>query len=38
MGTRDELSNFREELLKRVNVAVYPARVEAVLFKDVIVQ
>ncbi|TXM96166.1 flagellar basal body-associated protein FliL [Methylobacterium sp. WL103] len=29
---------LREELLKRVNVAVYPAKVEAVLFKDVIVQ
>lgn len=32
------LYRLREELLKRVNVAVYPARVEAVLFKDVIVQ
>lgn len=29
---------LREELLRRVNVAVYPAKVEAVLFKDVIVQ
>ncbi len=29
---------LREELLRRVNVAVYPARVEAVLFKDLIVQ
>ena len=32
------LYRLREELLKRVNIAVYPARVEAVLFKDVIVQ
>ena len=29
---------LREELLKRVNVAVYPAKVEAVLFKDLMVQ
>jgi flagellar FliL protein len=29
---------LREELLRRVNVAVAPTRVEAVLFKDVIVQ
>lgn len=29
---------LREELLRRVNVAVYPAKVEAVLFKDLIVQ
>ncbi|MCJ2119791.1 flagellar basal body-associated protein FliL [Methylobacterium sp. J-001] len=32
------LYRLREELLRRVNVAVYPAKVEAVLFKDVIVQ
>lgn len=32
------LYRLREELLRRVNVAVYPARVEAVLFKDVIIQ
>ena len=32
------LYRLREELLKRVNVAVYPARIEAVLFKDVMVQ
>ena len=32
------LYRLREELLKRVNIAVYPARVEAVLFKDVIIQ
>jgi flagellar protein FliL len=32
------LYRLREELLKRVNVALYPAKVEAVLFKDVIVQ
>lgn len=29
---------LREELLKRVNVAVYPAKVDAVLFKDLIIQ
>jgi flagellar protein FliL len=29
---------LREELLRRVNVAVYPARIDAVLFKEVIVQ
>jgi flagellar FliL protein len=29
---------LREELLRRVNVAVYPAKVDAVLFKDIIVQ
>lgn len=29
---------LREELLRRVNIAVYPAKVEAVLFKDVVVQ
>ena len=33
-----EPGSLREELLRRVNVAVYPAKVEAVLFKDVIVQ
>ncbi|MCJ2057508.1 flagellar basal body-associated protein FliL [Methylobacterium sp. J-048] len=32
------LYRLREELLRRVNVAVYPAKIEAVLFKDVIVQ
>ncbi|MEH3146341.1 MAG: flagellar basal body-associated protein FliL [Methylobacterium frigidaeris] len=29
---------LREELLRRVNVAVYPARVDAVLFKDFVIQ
>ncbi|NEU12690.1 flagellar basal body-associated protein FliL [Methylobacterium sp. BTF04] len=29
---------LREELLRRVNLAIHPARAEAVLFKDVIVQ
>jgi flagellar protein FliL len=29
---------LREELLRRVNVAVYPAKVDAVLFKEIIVQ
>lgn len=29
---------LREELLRRVNLAVYPTRVDAVLFKEVIVQ
>ena len=32
------LYRLREELLRRVNVAVHPAKAEAVLFKDVIVQ
>ncbi|MEL6063967.1 MULTISPECIES: flagellar basal body-associated protein FliL [unclassified Methylobacterium] len=32
------LFRLREELLRRVNIALYPVRVEAVLFKDVIVQ
>lgn len=32
------LFRLREELLRRINIALYPARVEAVLFKDVIVQ
>ncbi len=32
------LYRLREELLKRVNVAVYPAKVDAVLFKDLIIQ
>ncbi|MDB5645009.1 flagellar basal body-associated protein FliL [Methylobacterium sp.] len=29
---------LREELLRRVNVAIHPARAEAVLFKDVVLQ
>ena len=32
------LFRLREELLRRVNIALYPAKVDAVLFKDVIVQ
>lgn len=32
------LYRLREELLKRVNVAVFPAKVDAVLFKDLIIQ
>lgn len=32
------LYRLREELLRRVNIAVYPVKVEAVLFKDLIVQ
>ncbi len=32
------LYRLREELLRRVNIATFPAKVEAVLFKDVIVQ
>lgn len=31
------LYRLREELLRRVNIAIHPARAEAVLFKDVIV-
>ena len=29
---------LKEELLRRVNVAIYPSRVEAVLFKELLVQ
>ncbi|MBN9061643.1 MAG: flagellar basal body-associated protein FliL [Rhizobiales bacterium] len=29
---------LREELLKRVNIAVYPAKVDAVLFKEILMQ
>ena len=32
------LYRLREELLRRVNYAVYPAKVDAVLFKDLVVQ
>jgi flagellar FliL protein len=29
---------LKEELLRRVNIAVYPARIDAVLFKEILVQ
>jgi flagellar FliL protein len=29
---------LREELVRRVNIAVYPAKVDAVLFKDIVIQ
>jgi flagellar FliL protein len=29
---------LREELLRRVNIAVYPSKVDAVLFKEIVVQ
>jgi flagellar FliL protein len=32
------LYRLREELVRRVNIAVHPARVDAVLFKDIVVQ
>lgn len=32
------LYRLREELLRRVNIAIHPAKAEAVLFKDVVVQ
>ena len=32
------LYRLREELLRRVNIAIHPAKAEAVLFKDVLVQ
>jgi flagellar FliL protein len=32
------MSRLREEMLRRVNIAVYPAKVDAVLFKEVVVQ
>jgi flagellar FliL protein len=28
----------KEELQRRVNIAIYPARVEAVLFKEIMIQ
>ena len=32
------LFRLKEELLRRINTAVYPARVEGVLFKEILVQ
>jgi flagellar FliL protein len=32
------LYRLKEELVRRVNAAIYPARVEAILFKDLLVQ
>ncbi|MCA0399652.1 MAG: flagellar basal body-associated protein FliL [Proteobacteria bacterium] len=32
------LYRLKEELVRRINAAVYPSRVEAILFKDVLVQ
>ncbi|MEH3116774.1 MAG: flagellar basal body-associated protein FliL [Methylorubrum populi] len=32
------LYRLREELLRRVNIAIHPAKAEAVLFKDVLIQ
>lgn len=32
------LYRLKEELVRRINAAVYPAKVEAVLFKDILVQ
>lgn len=32
------LYRLKEELVRRVNASVYPARIEAILFKDVLVQ
>lgn len=32
------LYRLKEELVRRINAAVYPARIDAVLFKDVLVQ
>ena len=32
------LYRLREELLRRVNIAVYPAKIDAVLFKDIVIQ
>lgn len=32
------LFRLKEELLRRINTAVYPARIEAVLFKEILVQ
>lgn len=32
------LYRLKEELVRRINAAIYPARVEAILFKDILVQ
>jgi flagellar protein FliL len=32
------LYRLKEELVRRINAAIYPARIEAILFKDVLVQ
>ncbi|MCA3629923.1 MAG: flagellar basal body-associated FliL family protein [Methylobacterium sp.] len=32
------LYRLKEELVRRVNASIYPARIEAILFKDVLVQ
>jgi flagellar protein FliL len=32
------LYRLKEELVRRINAAIYPSRIEAVLFKDVLVQ
>ena len=29
---------LKEELLKRVNIAIYPAKIDAVLFKEILIQ
>ena len=29
---------LKEELLRRINVAIYPSKVEAVLFKEILIQ
>jgi flagellar protein FliL len=29
---------LKEELLRRVNLAVYPSKVEAILFKELLIQ
>ena len=37
-GKGTQATRLKEELQRRVNIAVYPARVDDVLFKNVIVQ
>jgi flagellar FliL protein len=32
------LYRLKEELVRRINAAVYPARIEAIIFKDILVQ
>lgn len=38
LETSGGIYRLREELLRRVNIAVYPTKVDAVLFKEVVVQ
>ena len=37
-SVNDDVLMFKEELLKRINLAVHPSRVNRILFKEIIVQ